>query len=140
MGKGIREAQGRSTSELTVSEPATLEVAGRCLAQHRDPLVATDGGPETATAHGCRPEVSVAVRDRGTGMTPEELSRAFQPFYRADASRELLPEGSGLGLAIAKAIIERHQGCLWAHSRPGRGSVFGFCLPGRAPPSAEGAT
>ena len=62
-------------------------------------------------------------------MTAEELQRTFQPFYRAEASRAMLPEGSGLGLAITKAIVDRHQGCLWAHSRPGQGSVYGFCLP-----------
>jgi PAS domain S-box-containing protein len=120
--------------------PVEVEVARRCLAQHRCSLVAVDGEARTVAAHDCRPTVSVAVRDQGIGMTPEELSRAFQPFYRAEASRELLPEGSGLGLAIARAIVERHQGCLWAHSRPERGSSFGFCLPAQEAPPSDGAT
>ena len=40
---------------------------------------------------------------------------------------------------VAKAIIERHQGHFWAHSQPGAGSAFGFCLPAQASPPAEGA-
>lgn len=113
--------------------PVEVEVAHRCLGAK---------GREAGTdaAHDCRAAVSLAVRDDGIGMKAEELSHAFQPFFRADASRQLLPEGNGLGLAIAKAIVERHQGRLWARSRPGRGSTFGFCLPAQAPrPSGEGA-
>jgi signal transduction histidine kinase len=120
--------------------PVEVEVAGRCLAQHRGSLVAVDGEARTGTTHDCRPTVSVAVRDQGIGMKPEELSHAFQAFFRAEASRELLPDGSGLGLTIAKTIVGRHQGCLWAHSSPGRGSIFGFCLPAQAPPPPDGAT
>ena len=132
----LRNALDYSPAE----QPVEVEVASGCLAQDGEALVMMDGASPVAAAHRCRPAVSVAVRDRGIGMTPEELSRAVHPFYRAEASQELLPEGSGLGLAIAKAIVERHQGCLWAQSRPGQGSTFGFCLPTPAPPPSDGAT
>ena len=107
--------------------PVEVEVASRCLADDKATTVVD--GASVAAGHHCRPAVSVAVRDRGIGMTAEELQHAFRPFHRSEASRELAPGGSGLGLAIAKAIVERHQGHLWAHSRPGQGSTFGFCLP-----------
>jgi signal transduction histidine kinase len=110
-------------------QPVEVEVARRCLARESGSLVVVNGAARIGTSHDCQPAVSVAVRDRGIGMTAEELHRTFQPFYRTEASRELLPEGSGLGLAITKAIVDRHQGCLWAHSRPGKGSIYGFCLP-----------
>ena len=110
-------------------QPVEVEVARRCLARESGSLVVVNGAARIGTSHDCQPAVSVAVRDRGIGMTAEELHQTFQPFYRTEASRELLPEGSGLGLAITRAIIDRHQGCLWAHSRPGQGSIYGFCLP-----------
>lgn len=108
--------------------PVEVEVASRCLADGEATTV-IDGASPIAAVHHCRPAVSVAIRDRGIGMTAEDLRQAFLPFHRSEASRELAPGGSGLGLAIAKAIVERHQGRLWAHSRLGQGSTFGFCLP-----------
>ena len=108
------------------SSPVEVEVAHRCLAPESREPHADRGGPEDA--HECRPNVSVAVRDRGFGMTSDELPHAFQPFYRADASREHAPLGSGLGLSIARTIIDAHHGSLWAVSRAGEGSAFGFCL------------
>ena len=115
-------------------QPVEVEAAARCLAAESGSLVVVRAAPAAAGHHECRPAASVAVRDRGIGMRPEELRCVFQPFYRADASRELRPEGSGLGLAIAKAIVERHGGALWARSRVGQGSIFGFCLPGDVVP------
>ena len=114
-------------------------MARRCLAQEDGSLVVVDATSSANAPHQCSPAVSVAVRDRGIGMTREELEHVFQPFYRADASRELQPSGSGLGLAITRAIVERHGGALWARSSHGQGSVFGFCLPAQGPQLSEGA-
>ncbi len=119
--------------------PVRVDVARDCLAQ-------TCGGGGVAAwaaqphaAGRCQPAASVAVRDQGIGMAHEELARAAQPFYRGDSSADLVPEGSGLGLAIARAILERHQGCLWAHSLLGQGSTFGFCLPARIASTTGGS-
>ena len=111
-------------------EPVAVEVANRCLAPVAGVLVVADGPVAGVAPHSCRDAVSVAVRDRGVGVRAEELCRVFEPFYRAEGTRAALPGGSGLGLSIAKAIVQRHGGCLWGHSPPGgRGSTFGFCLP-----------
>ena len=114
------------------ARPVEVEIAHRCLAQQYHASRKSNGHARIGVAPDCRPTVSVGVRDEGAGMTAEELSRACQPFFRTEASQELAPAGSGLGLAIAKAIIERHQGHFWAHSQPGAGSAFGFCLPAQA--------
>jgi len=106
--------------------PVEVEVAHRCLAPESHEPQADHDGPEDARE--CRPNVSVAVRDHGFGMTSDELTHAFQPFYRADASSERAPLGSGLGLSIARTIIDAHHGNLWAVSRAGEGSALGFCL------------
>lgn len=72
--------------------------------------------------------VRIAVSDRGRGMTPEQLARAFDKFYRADTA-DSAPSGTGLGLFIAKSIIEAHGGSLSAESRPGEGTTMCIILP-----------
>ena len=69
----------------------------------------------------------VAVRDQGAGISPEDLPRIFDRFYRATASRTM--PGSGLGLAIVRQIVEADGGEVFAHNAPGGGAVVGFRLP-----------
>lgn len=52
----------------------------------------------------------VTIADAGPGLSPEELEQAFQPFYRADASRNLDQGGVGLGLPIARSTARAHGG------------------------------
>jgi signal transduction histidine kinase len=64
--------------------------------------------------------VVVSVESMGTGISPDELARVFERFYRArvrDAKR--LIWGSGLGLTVAREIVEAHGGTIWAESVPG---------------------
>jgi two-component system sensor histidine kinase HydH len=74
---------------------------------------------ETVEGGWCR----AAFTDSGPGMTPEEISRAFEPFY---TTRE---QGSGLGLAIVKKIVELHDGRVSIDSSPGRGTTVAVDLP-----------
>ena len=67
--------------------------------------------------------VLVAVKDAGTGLSPEDAERVFEPFYTTKA------EGLGMGLAIYRSIIEAHGGRLWASANEPRGAVFQFTLP-----------
>lgn len=76
--------------------------------------------------------VLIKVRDHGPGFTPDALSRAFERFYRADASRTRDPQGrasSGLGLAIARALTEAQGGKLAARNHPEGGAEFTVKLP-----------
>jgi signal transduction histidine kinase len=83
----------------------------------------------------CPAGVSVAVADEGMGIARKHLRRIFEPFYRVQENEGQGSSGTGLGLAIAKAVVERHGGRMWVESCPGKGSVFGFCLPLDAGPS-----
>lgn len=74
---------------------------------------------------------AVAVRDRGTGLTPELRDHLFESFFTTK------PDGLGLGLSICKTIVEAHGGELQAEPPPlGPGMVFRFTLPWHSPAAA----
>jgi PAS domain S-box-containing protein len=63
----------------------------------------------------------VSVQDQGIGMTPEQLARAFERFYRADGSGNI--PGTGLGLNLVKEIVEIHGGFVELSSEIGVGTT-----------------
>jgi PAS domain S-box-containing protein len=73
--------------------------------------------------------VSLSVVDQGIGMTPEQLSKLFQPFTQADASTTRKYGGTGLGLAITKHFAEMMGGSIRVESEYQRGSAFTVQLP-----------
>ncbi len=75
------------------------------------------------------PGVSFSVKDRGIGMSAEELERAFTPFWRADGSRARRTGGVGLGLALARRIARAHGGDVTLQSSPGRGTTARLDIP-----------
>jgi CheY-like chemotaxis protein len=81
-----------------------------------------------ASADDTRGRIILTFRDDGIGMTPEVLSRLFQPFEQgADINRY---GGLGLGMAISKALVDVHAGILTAESDgPGQGAAFTVVLP-----------
>jgi len=70
----------------------------------------------------------VAVADEGIGMTPEQVARVFDKFYRADASNTATG-GLGLGMSIVRQIVETHGGRIWVESEPGKGTTVRFSVP-----------
>jgi signal transduction histidine kinase len=73
--------------------------------------------------------VTVSVSDEGPGLAAEELDKIFDRFYRADTPATRRVKGAGLGLYLAKAVIDAHNGQIWADSEPGKGATFSFSLP-----------
>jgi len=78
--------------------------------------------------------VAIRVRDQGIGMTPAQLQRAFERFYRADTSGNI--PGTGLGLNLVKEIVDIHGGSVLLESQPGAGTTATLRLP-LAPHAAE---
>jgi two-component system sensor histidine kinase KdpD len=80
-------------------------------------------------------EFILSVIDNGPGL-PEGLGeKIFDKFTRGE--KESSTYGVGLGLAICKAIIEAHQGKIWATNLPMQGAKISFTLPLGTPPDIE---
>lgn len=73
--------------------------------------------------------VVVRVADTGRGMTPEQLTHLFAPYFRAPEARRSLTRGTGLGLYIVKSLVEAHGGQITVESAPGAGTTFAVRLP-----------
>lgn len=74
-------------------------------------------------------EAIFKIEDNGQGMSPEQMSNLFQPYYRTEDAKESQVEGSGLGLFIVKMLVEAHDGQIEVKSAPGKGSTFIVRLP-----------
>jgi two-component system phosphate regulon sensor histidine kinase PhoR len=85
------------------------------------------GGEVTLLAHLDGDVIRFAVRDTGVGISPDDLVRIFERFYKADRARS--GGGTGLGLSICRHLVEAHGGQIWAESEEGRGSTFYFSIP-----------
>lgn len=86
------------------------------------------------------PDVLVLrVADRGPGMAPADAERAFERFYRAEASRTRGEDttaeagGTGLGLAIVSSLVAAHGGSVELATAPGQGATFTVRLPRSGP-------
>lgn len=74
-----------------------------------------------------RTQVSLAVTDRGIGMTEEQAARVCERFYRADTSGNI--PGTGLGMAIVKEVVELLGGSVDVSSAPQLGTTVTVMLP-----------
>jgi len=83
--------------------------------------------------------VYCAVRNSGAGLSPEEMPRVFERFYKTDRSRSLDKTGVGLGLYIVKTVINLHRGEIYVRSVQGEYCEFIFWLHDVAadPPSSK---
>ncbi|RPJ04685.1 MAG: hypothetical protein EHM36_09520 [Deltaproteobacteria bacterium] len=85
------------------------------------------GGSVTVFVSENESQVLLSVKDTGIGISPDELPRVFERFYRCDQSRS--QSGIGLGLSLARAIAQAHSGDITATSVPNQGSTFTVTLP-----------
>ena len=85
-------------------------------------------------------KVTLRVANAGEVISPEEVPRLFERFYRRGTSRSRRTGGSGLGLAIVAAVAEVHGGVVSAEAPPEGGLIVTVALPhSPAPASTRGA-
>jgi signal transduction histidine kinase len=103
----------------------------------RDAMLAVDDRPRSlwiSTDQGEPDRIRLSVRDVGSGIAPDALSRLFEAFYTTKS------EGMGIGLSISQSIIRHHEGRLWAASnQDGPGATFSFSIPCDSADQAEAA-
>jgi two-component system nitrogen regulation sensor histidine kinase NtrY len=83
------------------------------------------GGTLTMRTSEHESNVRIEVADTGKGLTPEECSRLFTPYYTTKV------QGTGLGLAIIQSVISDHHGTISVSSDEGHGTTFRIELPQR---------
>jgi two-component system cell cycle sensor histidine kinase PleC len=135
------DAQGHTLEVEVCDVPPTLTVDRERVLQILDHLlrnacmytqpggtirvrVEGDGHPQVPTG-----QVRVSVCDSGIGLSPKEMTKLGERFYRSDHELVRAQRGAGVGLAITRHLIELHGSELKVESRPGEGSTFSFTLP-----------
>ena len=68
-------------------------------------------------------KIEVRVADTGHGITPEQMSQMFTPFFSTKEG------GTGLGLTIVRGLVSQHKGDISIESGRGRGTTFVIRLP-----------
>jgi len=117
--------------KLTANGPQIQQVLTNLLVNARDALALADRDEkliEVTTSLRRREDGRAAVlsvRDNGTGIAPENLSKVFTPFYTSKEATK----GTGLGLSVSLGIAESHNGTIEVESRPGEGCTFSLVLP-----------
>jgi len=128
------QAKGLSWKAIIPPDLPTLDVDPDRLAQVLGNLLSNaikytpQGGTVSFAAGVEREQVWIRVSDTGPGISSDEQSRIFAPFYRSQPGRRF-PQGMGLGLNIAYALAAAHGGRLQVDSTPGLGSHFTVWLP-----------
>ena len=89
--------------------------------------------------------LSIAVRDTGIGIAPNDMATVLSPFGQVETAFSRAHPGTGLGLPITKSLIELHGGTLTVESILGKGTVVTLNLPpervlGQASEVAAGRT
>lgn len=81
------------------------------------------GGTLTLRTKELSGHVLIEISDTGTGLTAEECSRLFTPYYTTKH------QGTGLGLAIVQSVVSDHHGSISVSSEEGHGTTFRIELP-----------
>jgi two-component system OmpR family sensor kinase len=90
----------------------------------------TPAGTSTSVEVGIEEgQATIVIADDGPGMTPEQASRVFERFFRADPSRSRLSGGAGLGMAIVDALVTAHDGHIALDTAEDRGVRITVSLP-----------
>lgn len=88
----------------------------------------TDQGTVTLQVRAIQNQLTFRIIDSGVGIASKELNRLFQPFFQAEAGRNL-QKGTGLGLSISQRFARLMGGEISVESCPGQGSTFAVTLP-----------
>ncbi len=121
---------GQVIDNLIINAQQAMEAGGTIHLTARNVTLAENEHPGLSRGK----YIKISVKDSGSGIDSELISRIFDPFFTTKS------KGQGLGLATCYSIINRHGGCIDVESEPGKGTTFNILLPASLepiPPSAE---
>ncbi len=105
------------------ADPDQLEGAFRNLVQNAWEAAGPGGALRIEVARDGHGRVAARFEDNGPGISPEQLTRLFQPFHTTKSG------GTGLGLALVHRVVEAHGGEVRVEGRPAQGAAFTVVLP-----------
>ena len=109
--------------QVAGNAPKLQQVFMNLILNARDAM--TQGGQLEIATETTDNLVVVTFRDSGTGISPEDLPKIYDPFF----TTKQIGQGTGLGLAVSYGIIHEHGGQIAVESRPGEGTCFEITLP-----------
>jgi signal transduction histidine kinase len=87
----------------------------------------SSNGPVEVTVTSNEETVTISVKDKGVGISKEDIPKITQPFFRADNVRQI--RGTGIGIPLTVRILELHQGSLQVESELNQGTTVRITLP-----------
>jgi len=121
------ESHGEGPARV-LGDPRGLKSALENVVRNALTYAAADGPIEVHLERSGN-DFEIRVCDSGPGVAEEDLTRIFEPLYRADASRDHKTSGQGIGLAITARVMELHGGVVSAANRAGGGLEITLRLP-----------
>ena len=122
LGDGLPDVRGDAVQLQQVVMNLTLNAIESAAASASERRVVL-----STTSNDAR--VELAVRDSGSGLSPEVLQHLFESFFSTKAS------GLGMGLTIVRQIVEGHKGQVEAQNAPDGGALFRVTLPAESAPA-----
>jgi len=128
------KAESNSQNARVIGDRIQLQQVLLNLITNSVDAMATKEGPRVLSIKSLASHdgvVEVSVEDTGTGISPENMIRIFNPLYTTKSG------GMGMGLSICRSIVEAHEGRLWAAANVPEGAVFQFALPAATSTGAD---
>jgi signal transduction histidine kinase len=88
-----------------------------------------EGGKVSVKISQDKSQVVIEVSDTGIGISPEDLEKVFDEFFRAKNAKQMMRDGTGMGLSLARHIVDMHGGSIKVESKLGEGTKFLVTLP-----------
>lgn len=120
------------TPELPLDEQRLQQAVGNLLSNALK--YTSRGGTVLMRTRVRGTQAELSVSDSGIGMSAQEQTNLFTPYYRTRTARDSAIAGHGIGLSLTRQIVVGHGGQISVRSRPGEGSAFTlhFSLDGMA--------
>ena len=126
-GRGCQLGLETEKDLLVVGDPELLQRGFENVLRNAIRFAPPESTVEITARHDAN-NIVVEISDRGPGVAAEELTRIFEPYYRANTNGEK-STGTGLGLAIVSRVFARHSGNVRALQRKGGGLSIQIVIP-----------